>query len=92
MVRVAAAQTPEFREEIDSALAYATEACTRAEAAGASLIRGFGRIRLLCAHIAGRNPFATLIVVNVGIVVGHHHSLNRTRLQALVKSSDFVPE
>ena len=38
MVKVAAAQTPEFREDIGTALAYAIDVCARAEVAGASLI------------------------------------------------------
>lgn len=37
-VRIAAAQTPEFREDIEAALAYAAEAVVWAQAAGAALL------------------------------------------------------
>lgn len=38
MVRVAAAQTPEFREDVDTAITYAAEVCERAKAMGAALV------------------------------------------------------
>jgi predicted amidohydrolase len=37
-VRIAAAQTPEFREDVEGALAHAAEVAARAEAAGAALL------------------------------------------------------
>jgi predicted amidohydrolase len=38
VVRIAAAQTPEYRDNIEAALAYAVDAATRAETAGALLL------------------------------------------------------
>ncbi|MEI9986673.1 MAG: hypothetical protein WDN69_27970 [Aliidongia sp.] len=61
-IRIAAAQTVEFREDIDAALSCLTEAAARAEAAGAALLcfpEGFLQGYLRDEQPARRTPWTS---------------------------------